>query len=167
MKNFTKKGFTLVEVLIVIIIVGILIAALLPRLTGSQQRARNTARAAAVNQVANGVALLISEDGALTGTLPGTGCASTTTTTQAGNDTLDDYLATIPADPNNSIHGGCSAGSWPYVVTADGKSVFVYAETEGTDQGNATGTFLTVQTDTGFAASLATDGDYYGAYVSG
>lgn len=65
MKNFKKafRGFTLVEVLIVIIIIGILIAALLPRLTGTQARARDNARSAMVNQVANGISLLISDAG--------------------------------------------------------------------------------------------------------
>lgn len=49
MKN-TKRAFTLVEMLIVIVIIGILAAALIPRLTGIQQRARDTSRQADVNQ---------------------------------------------------------------------------------------------------------------------
>jgi type II secretory pathway pseudopilin PulG len=50
----------------VIIIVGILIAALLPRLTGSQSRARDTARIAAVNQIASAGALAVADRVAVT-----------------------------------------------------------------------------------------------------
>jgi general secretion pathway protein G len=56
MKN-TKRAFTLVEMLIVIVIIGILAAALIPRLTGIQERARDTARQAAVNQLNSAVQL--------------------------------------------------------------------------------------------------------------
>ena len=49
MKNYflfmkTKKGFTLIEMLIVIVIIGVLAAALIPRVTGIKARARDTKR---------------------------------------------------------------------------------------------------------------------------
>lgn len=56
MKLNMKKAFTLVEMLIVIVIIGILAAALIPRLTGTQARARDTARKADLQQLGTALA---------------------------------------------------------------------------------------------------------------
>lgn len=47
----TKKGFTLIEMLIVIVIIGILAAALIPRLASARGRANDVARKADLAQV--------------------------------------------------------------------------------------------------------------------
>ena len=58
-----RKGFTLIEILIVISIIGILTVALLPRVQGAQASARNTARKADLNQIATALATYNGDNG--------------------------------------------------------------------------------------------------------
>ena len=128
MKNLNKfKGFTLVEVLIVIIIVGILIAALLPRLQGSQARARDVARQWHINQIAQAVALYSADNN---GELA-TGCADSSWVASG-------FLSSVPTDPQWS-NGKQKCSNGEYGVYTDGTTAVAVAFLEG-ENGNCTPT---------------------------
>lgn len=156
------KGFTLVEVLIVIIIVAILIAALLPRLTGTQARARDNARLAAVNQVANGVALMLNDAGTLTtqGVICADDLANFTGTVNGAAADLGDYMSSIPVDPqsnhvNLAAAEACTGAVWTY---SSGTFVFLYSSLEGTNNANTDAPATTDDTDAEFQALLTAGG---------
>lgn len=54
-KNMKKKGFTLIELIVVIAILGILAAVLIPKFTGFQDKARNTQAITDAKQIATAI----------------------------------------------------------------------------------------------------------------
>lgn len=62
-KNAFRRGFTLIELMIVIVILGILMGTILPRLTGAQSRARDIARIADLNNISQALEVYFSDFG--------------------------------------------------------------------------------------------------------
>lgn len=68
MKTNKKKGFTLIELIVVIAILGILAAVLIPKFTGFQDKARRTQVVTDAKQIATALDSLVTESatGAIT-----------------------------------------------------------------------------------------------------
>jgi prepilin-type N-terminal cleavage/methylation domain len=102
-KKKNKKGFTLVELMVVVVIIGILVAIAVPMYNGVQGTAKKNAHNANVRTLQGAAALYISENGL--GTPAKTALTST--------DLVPKYLATWPsADPRD--------GTTAYTITLDG-----------------------------------------------
>jgi type II secretion system protein G len=94
-KHIFRRGFTLIELMIVIVILGILMGTILPRLTGAQARARDLARQADLNTIAQALEVYFNDNGAYPSE---TGCLDETTA--AGN------AAVTAAALSNYLKGG-------------------------------------------------------------
>jgi prepilin-type N-terminal cleavage/methylation domain-containing protein len=62
-KNAFQRGFTLIELMIVIVILGILMGTILPRLSGAQSRARDTAKIADLTNIAQALEVYYNDNG--------------------------------------------------------------------------------------------------------
>ena len=115
MKLATKKGFTLIELMIVIVILGILMSTVLPRLTGAQARGRDTGRVADLGNISAAMQVYYDDYGQF---------PAATNHTDAGEclgesgdsatDAISGYLKAgdVPKDPSRGANGTlCTAAA--------------------------------------------------------
>lgn len=121
MKNFRlgKKGFTLVELLIVIIIIAVLAAIAIPKFSNSSLRSKESALRGNLRLTRDAIDLFKADTGALPAvtsdlsvtTAPASGLDATGGTKAiAAADWRGPYLQVVPLDPTN-------AGALGYVTT--------------------------------------------------
>ena len=113
MTKTNTKAFTLIELLIVIVIIGILAVALIPRLTGSQATARDTAKKATVQQVATIISAYMNQEQS-----PATLVAAGPTPVTGGTATILSGYGIMPVVwPNGSPIYLTNAGNNSYIIS--------------------------------------------------
>lgn len=102
-----KKGFTLVELLIVIIIIAVLAAIAIPKFSSSSQRSKESSLRANLKLVRNAIDLFRADTGAFPASLAGLTGTGTTSGLSSGAaactfplaDWRGPYLQAVPVDP--------------------------------------------------------------------
>jgi len=127
-KRFVKKGFTLVEILIVVVILGILAAIVIPQFTSASESAKGSSLSSQLQTIRSQLELYQVEHNGVYPTLGGDdGWDALTKFTQVdgtvveakGDDTFGPYLQQPPKNPFNgkSSIGTTADDGWTYNQT--------------------------------------------------
>jgi len=125
-----KKGFTLVELLVVVAILGILMAAVVLAINPAEimKKGRDSTRLSDMDSLRKAVDLAIADGGTLTATAA---AGDSTVGTRAVNGTgwvnvnVAQYLSTLPIDPRNAVSFADAAGNTvtgKYLYFSDGSA---------------------------------------------
>ncbi|MDD3067169.1 MAG: prepilin-type N-terminal cleavage/methylation domain-containing protein [Candidatus Gracilibacteria bacterium] len=154
-----RKGFTLIELIVVIVVIGIMSATMLPKIMGAPSRARDAGRIHDLSNLTVALQQYYSDRGAFPDTA---GCLNPAGTTAGAADTLlkaGEYFDanTFPKDPdaNNvlTVNGNNCTGQYYYQpltrngITAQAFALFADVENDGTAN-------ITVNTCMGSVASI-------------
>lgn len=138
MKNCYKRGFTLVELLIVIAIIGVLSTVVLSSLTNAKAKSRDTRRLADLQQIHNALELYFSENASYPVMIATSN--PDVSWTEALQTALLPFLNPLPRDPSSLEYRYSS-----------------------TDSGRKFGLAAPMETEYGLAKAEA-DGGYYADY---
>jgi len=110
-----RRGFTIVELLIVIVVIGILAAITIVAYNGIQKRARDTSRTTEISSLMKAIELYRIDNGVYPNPCGGNdvGCALST----LGSSLVPQYIVRLPVDPNTST-------PYQYVKGADANSSY-------------------------------------------
>ncbi len=120
----SRKGFTLIELIVVIAILGILAAIAIPRFTGTQERARERAHSANESMLRSSANICLAEHGAPSDNVIWTANESGEASGGSGVYSAADYVDDWPASPwtGGSAYSVTLKSDGSVTVTGGGKS---------------------------------------------
>lgn len=138
-----RKGFTLIELIVVIVVIGIMSATMLPKIMGAPSRARDTGRIHDLNNLNVAMQQYYTDKGAYPSTA---GCLNPAGAAAGATDTLlktGEYFdaTTFPKDPDSNnvltVNGTPCTGQYYYKpltrngITAQAFALFADVENDG------------------------------------